>query len=155
MKLKLLFVGAVAIGITSNAMAQESATTKKLCDLSTLKGVYTYFQSNSNSTSAGSNTFDGKGNGVANITVKYSNAKPGEQKRDPVDFDKGNFQYAVDNRGECLFSVSVNGVTMDEQIYATVSGDSAVVIFKGALEYPDAFVMLRGPKATNKVSSFK
>ena len=102
----MLLLGAVAIGITSNAIAaQASPTTKKLCDLSTLKGHYTFFQSNSNSTSAGSNTFDGKGHAVAQITVKYSNPKAGEPERPPVDFDKQNFEYAVDNRGECLFSV--------------------------------------------------
>ena len=148
----MLLLGAVAIGITSNAIAAEE---KQRCNLSTLKGHYTFFQSNSNSTSAGSNSFDGKGHAVAQITVKYSNPQPGEQERPPVDFDKQNFEYAVDNRGECLFSVSVNGVTMDEQIYATVSGDVAHLIFKGPLEHPDAFIMIRGPKATNKVSSFK
>ena len=148
----MLLVGAVAIGITSNAIAAEAT---QRCDLSTLKGHYTFFQSNSFSASAGSNSFDGKGHGVSQITLKFPKAKPGEQALQPVDFDKQNFEYAVDNRGECLFSVSVNGVTVDEQIYASVSGDHAHLVFKGPLELPDAFIMIRGPKVTNKVYSFK
>ena len=146
MKTKLtqcLVMGALAIGMSSTVMAvQPPVKIEKLCDLSTLKGLYHFSQADLTRASAGEFRFDGQGGGVGNMTLKF----PEADKRIDQVLIGVIFHYEQDIRGECVFSIpDFSGIPLFQTIYAEVSGDAASVIAKGPNGRPAAFELTRGP----------
>jgi hypothetical protein len=119
---KCLVLGALAISITSTAMAGDHGKkTEKLCNLSTLKGLYHFSHSEPTRTTTGEFRLDGQGGGVGHHTIKFSEAA----NRSDQDVT-GVFRYEQNKRGECVFSiVESNGKHDNQSIYAEVSGDAA------------------------------
>ena len=140
---KCLFLGALAIGMTSTAMAGEHSKTENLCDLSTMKGLYHFSSEQLTRATAGELRFDGQGGGVANVTVKY----PIEANLPDIVIIGANFRYEQDSRGECVFSILNAPLYLSLTIYAEASGDAASMIAQGEVGVPQATEITRGPLA--------
>ena len=146
---KCLVMGALAIGMTSTAMAEEHSKTERLCDLSTLKGLYHYSNSQ-HLPVAGEFTFDGEGEGTIGGTVKF----PAIDERSDLVASGRPFIYEQDSRGECMFTIKLQGANpnlppSELTIYAEVSGNAASVVQNGPILKTIAYEITRGPISHN------
>ena len=139
-----LVIGALAIGMTSTAMAGEYSKTKKLCNLSTLKGNYSFFDKTDISATAGEFRFDGKGHGVGNFTTKLPDIAQADEVLVGV-----VFTYFQDPLAQCKFTIPDFDTRTTIEIYSEVSGDAATSVGRSIDGRPTATALTRGPATKN------
>ena len=141
--IQCLVLSALAIGITSNAMARKNDKPEPICDNSTLKGLYHYALDAPNLVVAGKFTFDGEGGGVLTYTAHYKD----QTKVEPVN-ESSPFTYFTDPTVDCKYTLTGFTAGQDKQLYTNLNGDSASVITKGGSisGIPVANEIMRGPK---------
>jgi hypothetical protein len=142
---KCLLMGALAIGMSSTAMAEEHSKTEKLCDEATLIGRYHMHVKTAVTAGAGQYVFDGAGHGVATFTIHWLDPN----KTDPV-IEPLHFNYSVDTKDDCKFNLQ--GFLGQRTLYVAVNGDSASVVTDNSVNsvtLPVAYEITRGPISHN------
>jgi len=140
---KCLALSALAIGITSNAVAGEHSKTEKSCNLSTLKGLYHFSIEQSDMVAAGQYVFDGAGSGVRNVDTHYTGTTIPQPSTQTT-----TFSYFADSTVDCKYIIRGFAAT-DRQLYLAVSGDSGAITGEHStnpLAPRVGYELIRGPK---------
>lgn len=115
-----LFIGVLAIGITTSVMAEKKDKPEAICDLATLKGVYSYYNKTIEATDAGEFKYNGDGTGTYAFIVKF---EKGADKEDVT--YSGVFNYLKDSLGECHFTFTLPfSPEIKVDVFAENSGDT-------------------------------
>ena len=135
-----LFIGVLAIGITTSVMAEKNDKPEPVCDNATLNGAYHFSKEDPYHVQAGQWRFDGAGNGDVSYTTHWID------QAQPEGTTKQQFTYSIDPTEYCKYTLH-GFSTGDKVLYTNLNGYSGSItgVSVGS-GHPIAYDIFRGPK---------